>query len=58
MNIKKIRRSFFMTQAEFAKEIGVSLQTVWSWENGKRSVSMQHMKQIARFCRKHKVDLD
>lgn len=33
--IKKVRLSCFLNQAEFAKAIGVSFTTVNRWENGK-----------------------
>ncbi len=33
--LRRLRRSMDLTQAEFAKAIGTTRETVWSWESGK-----------------------
>ena len=35
-DLKRIRRKAFMTQEDFAKELGVSFATVNRWEKGNR----------------------
>ena len=48
--VKKIRLSSFLNQAEFAKTIGVSFTTVNRWENGKAQPNIKAMKALKAFC--------
>lgn len=54
--IRKIRQRLFMTQEDFAKEIGVAFSTVNRWEGGKSKPNLSAMKSIKEFCLKHDVD--
>lgn len=54
--IRKIRQRLFMTQEDFAKEIGVAFSTVNRWEGGKSKPNLTAMKSIKEFCLKHDVD--
>lgn len=55
---KKIRREAFLTQKDFAKEIGVSFATVNRWETGKASPNLKAMKLIDDYCKKNEIDFD
>lgn len=57
-DIKKIRRKAFMTQEDFAKEIGVSCITVTRWETGKAKPNLKTMKMIDQYCKKNGIDFD
>ena len=57
-DIKKIRRKAFLTQEDFAKEIGVSFATVNRWETGKAQPNLKTMKLIDDYCKKNKIDFD
>lgn len=57
-DIKKIRRKAFMTQEDFAKEIGVSCITVTRWETGKAKPNLKTMKLIDEYCKKNSIDFD
>lgn len=57
-DIKKIRRKAFMTQENFAKEIGVSCITVTRWETGKAKPNLKTMKLIDDYCKKNRIDFD
>ena len=57
-DIKKIRRKSFMTQEDFAKEIGVSCITVTRWETGKAKPNLKTMKLIDDYCKKNRIDFD
>lgn len=57
-DIKKIRRKAFMTQEDFAKEIGVSCITVTRWETGKTKPNLKTMKLIDDYCKKNRIDFD
>lgn len=57
-DIKKIRRKAFMTQEDFAKEIGVSCITITRWETGKAKPNLKTMKMIDQYCKKNGIDFD
>ena len=57
-DIKRIRRKAFMTQEDFAKEIGVSCITVTRWETGKAKPNLKTMKLIDEYCKKNAIDFD
>lgn len=57
-DIKKIRRKAFLTQEDFAKEIGVSFATINRWETGKARPTLKTMKMIDAYCKKNKIDFD
>lgn len=57
-DIKRIRRKAFMTQDEFAKEIGVSCITVTRWENDKAKPNLKAMRLIDEYCKKNNIDFD
>ncbi len=56
--IKKIRHKSFMTQEEFATEMGVAFSTVNRWENGKTIPNMTAMKQIKDYCEQKSIPFD
>lgn len=57
-DIKRIRLKAFMTQEDFAKEIGVSFATVNRWETGKARPNLKTMKLIDEYCKKNTIDFD
>lgn len=57
-DIKKIRLKGFMTQEAFAKELGVSFNTVNRWEKGRQKPSIKVMKQIDDYCKNNNIDFD
>ncbi len=57
-SIKKIRQKTFMTQEEFANEMGVAFSTVNRWENGKTIPNPSAMKQMRDFCKKNKIPFE
>ena len=56
--IKNIRLSTLLTQEDFAKELGVSYNTVNRWETGRVKPSIKAMKLIDTFCKEHDIDFD
>jgi DNA-binding transcriptional regulator YiaG len=56
MNIKSIRTQAYMTQEKFAKAIGVHINSVRAWEQGRNKPSLTQMGKIAEFCEKHNID--
>lgn len=56
--IKEIRIKSLLSQADFAKELGVSFSTVNRWENGKAVPGYKALKKIKDFCEKNIIDFD
>lgn len=49
--VKQLREGLGMTQKVFAKKVGVSIQSLSSWENGKTNICQQisnHLKLIQK----------
>ena len=57
MDIKAIRTKAYMTQEKFAKELGVHINTVRSWEQGKRKPSLTQQGKIVAFCKKNNIEI-
>lgn len=58
MEIKNIRTKAYLTQDKFAKVLGVHINTVRSWEQGKRNPSLTQQGKIADFCKKNNIELE
>ena len=54
--IKEIRQESFLSQQEFADELGVSFSTVNRWEKSKAIPFYQTMKRLIEYCKRLKVD--
>lgn len=50
--VKWVRGELLLTQAEMAKEIGVTPSTISRWENSSREPSFLGKKQFIQFCKK------
>ncbi len=57
-DIKRIRRKAFLTQEDFAKEIGVSFATVNRSATGKAKPNLTTMKLIDDYCKRNEIDFD
>ena len=57
MEIKKIRESLHVSQADFARILCVNRSTVSLWENGLRKISPSHKKMIEMVCNINGVKL-
>lgn len=57
-DIKRIRRKAFLSQEDFAKEIGVSFATVNRWETGKAKPYLKTMKLIDDYCKRNEIKFD
>lgn len=58
MNTKEIRCKALLTQAEFAKVLGVHTETVRAWERGRFKPSLKAQRKIVAFCKENGVDYD
>lgn len=56
MPVKKIREKAFMTLEEFANELGVTLQSVFKWEQG-FTPAKKNQRKIIAFCQKYNIKI-
>ena len=56
--LKEIRIKSLLSQADFAKEIGVSFSTVNRWENGKAVPGFKALKKTKDFCARNGIDFE
>lgn len=56
--IKAIRKKMILTQEEFAKELNISMMTLYRWESGKNEPSYIAQRKIMSFCKKHNIDIE
>ena len=52
MTIKEIRKKSTLTQREFAKQVGVSLESVRDWEQGYSNPNLKSQEKINLFINK------
>ncbi len=55
--LKDLREESSLTLAELATTIGVSIQTVWRWENAKARPSPSHRRKLAEMYRKETKEI-
>jgi len=48
--IREARTKLGLTQAQLASQVGVSSQTVWSWEAGRVKPTHEHLEELAFRC--------
>ena len=53
--IKRLRNKMFLTQSEFAKELGVSIASVARWETGDNEPTMKVKKKLNDLFIKYKL---
>ena len=53
--VKKLRNKMFLTQSEFAKELGVSIASVARWETGENEPTMKIKKKLNDLFIKYKL---
>ena len=53
--IKTLRNKMFLTQSEFAKELGVSIASVARWETGENEPTMKVKKKLNDLFIKYKM---
>ena len=56
-HIYNIRKRLILTQRELAKELGVSYDTVNSWEQGRRCVGSASERKIRECCKKKGIKI-
>lgn len=55
--VKDLRDKLIMTQADFAKMLGVSFTSINRWENGQNRPTTVARKQIVQLCKENNIEL-
>lgn len=53
--IKRIRKSLFITQSQFGKLLGISKTSVNNWETGKVEPNLQTQEKIFNLCKEKNI---
>lgn len=56
--VKKLRNKMFLTQSEFAKELGVSIASVVRWETGENDPTMKVKRKLNDLFIKYSVEME
>ena len=56
--IKKLRNKMFLTQSEFAKELGVSIASVARWETGENEPTMKVKRRLNDLFIKYSIETE
>ena len=56
--IKKLRNKMFLTQSEFAKELGVSIASVARWETGENEPTMKVKRKLQASFEKYNLEVE
>lgn len=54
-NIRKLRLTLGLEQAEFGKEFDVSAGTVCNWEAGRRAPRLTKIRKMIELAKRHKI---
>ncbi len=55
--VRRIRKERFLSQEDFAKDIGVAFTTVNRWENGKSKPSYKALKTLSDYCKQYEISV-
>lgn len=56
-DIKTIRTKLLLFQRELADDLGLHIETIKSWEQGKRNISIKSQRLILEYCKNKGVEL-
>ncbi len=56
--IRLTRQKLMLSQADFAKELGVAFSTINEWENGIRNPNFIMQRKFAAFCEQKNIKFD
>lgn len=56
-DIKTIRNKLLLLQQELADDLGLHIETIKSWEQGRRNISIKSQRLILEYCKKKGVEL-
>jgi len=56
--IKSIRKRLFMSQEQFAKELGVTKMCISNYENGRYCISAKPLKRLMQLAQSNNIEVD
>ena len=56
--ISYVRQKLYLSRSEMAKELGVTEQTIYRWEQGVSSPQIASKRKFITLCKKKKIKID
>jgi DNA-binding transcriptional regulator YiaG len=56
-DIKTIRNKLLLLQQELADDLGLHIETIKSWEQGRRNISIKSQRLVLEYCKKKGVEV-
>lgn len=56
-DIKTIRNKLLLLQQELADDLGLHIETIKSWEQGKRNISIKSQRLVLEYCKKKGIEV-
>lgn len=56
-DIKTIRQKLLLLQQELADDLGLHIETIKSWEQGRRNISIKSQRLVLEYCKKKGIEL-
>ena len=56
--IKDLRKKLILSQAELAKLLGVSIQSINRWETGKHEPTIKIKRKLVSYFKKYGIEVD
>lgn len=56
-DIKTIRNKLLLLQQELADDLGLHIETIKSWEQGRRNISIKSQRLVLEYCRKKGIEV-
>lgn len=57
VDVKAIRKKLLLLQTELADELGVHVETLKRWEQGKAEMSIKSERLVVEFCRRKNLEV-
>ena len=55
ISIKKLRNEMILSQADFARELGVSSSSIGRWEKGESKPNAKAISVLTKLCNQHRI---
>lgn len=56
--VSYVRQKLYLSRSEMAKELGVTEQTIYRWEQGYSNPQISSKRKLMNLCKKKKIKLE
>ena len=56
--VSYVRQKLYLSRSEMAKELGVTEQTIYRWEQGHSNPQISSKRKLMNLCKKKKIKLE